>query len=261
MAFTPRWKENPLCKLKPKDGVLVDQDDWTTWTLPSTYKFNVMEYPWFIPASESLILVNDKFNYFVFHPTPEILTDTTFKKAVITYLSAHCMIFTQIAQNTNPASDAKYLANYVQITSALHCIQSQLSDACSEFMQSIFTEEALHKHPLKAMCVWKRMSDSVFKVLPKDSRECMANLQKHVMHIPAWELSDLDVYVKRMEVLLQDLLRAGHTKLITDYCIVANLLKFFTVIPSDAPHCVGRLGVCSAHLESRSCQEQQPDVA
>eukprot|EP00961_Rhodomonas_salina_P262892 3552597-Rhodomonas_salina.1 len=64
-----------------------------------------MEYPWFIPASksESLILVNDKFNYFVAHPTPDVLTNTTFKKAVITYLSAHCMIFTLIAQNTNPA--------------------------------------------------------------------------------------------------------------------------------------------------------------
>eukprot|EP00961_Rhodomonas_salina_P165920 2235648-Rhodomonas_salina.1 len=65
-----------------------------------------MEYPWFIPASESLILVNDKYNYFVAHPTPDVLTDATFKKAVITYLSAHCMIFTPIAQNTNPASDA-----------------------------------------------------------------------------------------------------------------------------------------------------------
>eukprot|EP00961_Rhodomonas_salina_P210267 2839046-Rhodomonas_salina.1 len=215
MAFAPRWKENPLRKLEPKDGMLVDLDDWKTWTLPLTDKFDVMEYPWFIPASESLILVNDKFNYFVSHPTPDVLTDNTFKKA-----------------------DAKYLANYyVQITSALRGIQSQLSDACSESMQSIFTEEALHKHPLKAMRVWKRMSDSVFKVLPKDSGECMVNLnlQKHAMHIPAWELSDLDAYVKHMEVR-QDLLHAGHTELITCDCIVANLLKSLTVIPSDAPH-------------------------
>eukprot|EP00961_Rhodomonas_salina_P106708 1437130-Rhodomonas_salina.1 len=103
-------------------------------------------------------------------------------------------------------------------------------------MQSIFTEEELHKHPRKAMRVWKRMSDSVFKVLPKASGECMVNLQKHAMHIPAWELSDLDAYVKRMEVLSQDLLRAGHTELIAYDCIVANLLKCLTVVPSDAPH-------------------------
>eukprot|EP00961_Rhodomonas_salina_P239788 3239261-Rhodomonas_salina.1 len=64
----------------------------------------------------------------------------------------------------------------------------------------------------------------------------MANLQKHAMHIPAWELSDLDAYVKCMEVLSQDLLRAGHTELIADDCIVANLLKSLTVVPSDAPH-------------------------
>eukprot|EP00961_Rhodomonas_salina_P175490 2366860-Rhodomonas_salina.1 len=64
----------------------------------------------------------------------------------------------------------------------------------------------------------------------------MANLQKHAMHIPAWELSDLDAYVKHMEVLRQDLLCSGHTELITDYCIVANLLKSLTVVLSDAPH-------------------------
>eukprot|EP00961_Rhodomonas_salina_P015734 211260-Rhodomonas_salina.1 len=73
-------------------------------------------------------------------------------------------------------------------------------------MKAIFTEEALHKHPLKAMRVWKRMSNSVFKILLKDRGDYLSNLQTHARYIDVWELDDLDAYLKRMEVLRQDLL-------------------------------------------------------
>eukprot|EP00961_Rhodomonas_salina_P144115 1940089-Rhodomonas_salina.1 len=103
-------------------------------------------------------------------------------------------------------------------------------------MEAIFTEEALHKHPLKAMRVWKCMSNSVFKILPKDSCDYLSNLQTHARYIDAWELDYLDAYLKRMEVLPQDLLRSGHTEDIADDCIVCNLLKVILAIPLEAPH-------------------------
>eukprot|EP00961_Rhodomonas_salina_P071204 956452-Rhodomonas_salina.1 len=114
MVSAPRWKDNPLRKLEPKDGVLVNREDWTTWTLPSIDKFDVMEFSLFIEASENLILVNDKFYYFVAHPTPDVLTDVPFKKAVSTYCTAYGMFFTPAAQNVNPASSANFAANYNQ---------------------------------------------------------------------------------------------------------------------------------------------------
>eukprot|EP00961_Rhodomonas_salina_P241744 3265731-Rhodomonas_salina.1 len=73
-----------------------------------------MEFSWFIEASENLILVNNKFNYFVAHPTPDVLTNAPFKKAVITYCAAYGMSFTPAAQNMNPASNANFAANYIQ---------------------------------------------------------------------------------------------------------------------------------------------------
>eukprot|EP00961_Rhodomonas_salina_P063462 852648-Rhodomonas_salina.1 len=39
-----------------------------------------------------------------------------------------------------------------------------------------------------------------------------------------------------MEVLRQDLLRAGHTEAIADACIVTKLLKTLVSTPDAAPH-------------------------
>eukprot|EP00961_Rhodomonas_salina_P131282 1766732-Rhodomonas_salina.1 len=88
-----------------------------------------MDYEFFVGAAEALILVNKKFNYFVNHPTPDVQASPAFQKVVITYLVAHWLVFPIVADNTNPADNAKYASNYVVISRIMKGIQSQLSDA------------------------------------------------------------------------------------------------------------------------------------
>eukprot|EP00961_Rhodomonas_salina_P274551 3709345-Rhodomonas_salina.1 len=64
----------------------------------------------------------------------------------------------------------------------------------------------------------------------------MTALQHHAGHFDGWELEDIDAWMKRLETLSQDLLLSGHTKVITDDCIVNNLLNVLKNIPVDAPY-------------------------
>eukprot|EP00961_Rhodomonas_salina_P261411 3532925-Rhodomonas_salina.1 len=87
MASAPRWKDFPIPKLVPSDGVLVSEsrEDMTTWKLVSGDQFWGMDSDFFISASEALILTNNKFNFFVNHQAPDDLTPgpglDAFKKA------------------------------------------------------------------------------------------------------------------------------------------------------------------------------------
>eukprot|EP00961_Rhodomonas_salina_P079600 1069564-Rhodomonas_salina.1 len=95
-----------------------------------------------------------------------------FKQAVITYLVAHGLVFPIDADNVTLAAPAKAPHNYAAITGTkmLRGIQLQLelSDSCTESMETIFSSEALEKHLLKAMHIWKCMADSLHKILTKD---------------------------------------------------------------------------------------------
>ena len=221
MASAPRWRDNSFRKFDPSDGVLATREDWTTWTLSSGDKLDAMDCEFFIPAAEALSLVNDKFDYFVNHPNPDVFTTPQFKKAVITYMVAHGFVFPIDADNINPSSDAKFLRNYNVIIKVLKAIQSQLSDSCAETFESIFTTESLDKHQLKPLRVWKRMKDSVHKVA-KDRGSYMTSLQHHAGIINSWELDDVDAWIKRTEILRQDLLRVGYAESIADDCMSAT---------------------------------------
>eukprot|EP00961_Rhodomonas_salina_P152472 2052239-Rhodomonas_salina.1 len=171
MAAAPQWRDNSFSKFDPSDCVLETQEDWTAWTLSSGNKLNTMDCEFFILAAEALWLVNDKFDYFVNHPNPDVFTTPQFKKValVITYMVAHCFVSPIAADNINPSADTKFPRNYNVIikVQVLKVIQSQLSDSCAETFESIFTTEALDKHllkPLKPLSVWKHMKDSVHKV-------------------------------------------------------------------------------------------------
>eukprot|EP00961_Rhodomonas_salina_P101628 1367200-Rhodomonas_salina.1 len=83
-----------------------------------------MEEDWFIESVENLSLVNDKFDYLVAHPTPDVLTSADFQKRMITYFVAHCLVFPIAADNINPASDGKYIRIYAQLQKRLRSIQS-----------------------------------------------------------------------------------------------------------------------------------------
>eukprot|EP00961_Rhodomonas_salina_P295520 3935535-Rhodomonas_salina.1 len=63
----------------------------------------------------------------------------------------------------------------------------------------------------------------------------MTEVQMHASHIRAWELDDLEDWIKKMEILLQDLICSGHTEAIADDCIVSNLLHSLIEVPSGSP--------------------------
>eukprot|EP00961_Rhodomonas_salina_P040735 547367-Rhodomonas_salina.1 len=50
-------------------------------------------------------------------------------------------------------------------------------------MESIFTEEAISKHPLKQLLIWKRMSSRFHQISQKDHCACMTAVQMHASHI------------------------------------------------------------------------------
>eukprot|EP00961_Rhodomonas_salina_P116339 1565673-Rhodomonas_salina.1 len=114
-------------------------------------------------------------------------------------------------------------------------IQAQLSSACIASMEMIFTTEAKDNHLLKPMSIWKRMVDSVHKI-SKDHSQYMTALQRHASNFTGWELEDINTWMKRMEMLCQDLLRSCHTEDIADDCIVNLLLNTLKSIPTDVPH-------------------------
>eukprot|EP00961_Rhodomonas_salina_P303619 3941297-Rhodomonas_salina.1 len=199
-----------------------------------------MDSDFFISASEALILTNDKFNFFVNHLAPDNLTPgpglDTFKKAVITYLVAHGLVFPINANNITPTSAAKFAANYTVSVKMMKGIQGQLSNACITSMETmIFMAKAVENHLLELMLIWKCVVDSVHKI-SKDLCLYMTALQHHTGHFNCWELEGIDTWMKRLEMLLQDLLLSGHTKAIADDCIVNNLLNALKNIPVDAPY-------------------------
>eukprot|EP00961_Rhodomonas_salina_P089178 1199234-Rhodomonas_salina.1 len=83
----------------------------------------------FISTSEALILTNNKFNFFVNHQAPDYLTPgpclDAFKKAVITYLVAHRLVFPIDANNIAPTLAGKFAANYAVIVKMMKGIQGQ----------------------------------------------------------------------------------------------------------------------------------------
>eukprot|EP00961_Rhodomonas_salina_P188944 2549371-Rhodomonas_salina.1 len=82
------------------------------------------------------------------------------------------------------------------------------------------------------------MKDSVHKVA-KDSGSYMMSLQHHAGVINSWELDDVDAWIKRTEILQQDLLHVGYAKSIADDCIVGNLnlLNALKSVPNSVQHC------------------------
>eukprot|EP00961_Rhodomonas_salina_P298143 3937829-Rhodomonas_salina.2 len=129
---------------------------------------------------------------------------------MITYLVAHGLVFPIDANNTAPTSAGKFAANYAVIVKMMKGIQGQLSNACISSMETIFMAGAVENHPLKPMRIWTRMVDSVHKI-GKDRGHYMTALQHHAGHFNCWELEDIDVWMKRLETLRQDLLLSGHT--------------------------------------------------
>mmetsp|Transcript_54986 Transcript_54986/g.112326 ORF Transcript_54986/g.112326 Transcript_54986/m.112326 type:complete len:407 (-) Transcript_54986:130-1350(-) len=233
-----RWKDNTLRKFEPKDGLLATMEDWRTWTISTLDKLDAMEDAWFVDASESLILEDEQFHFLVAHPAADVTNppDNAFKTAVVNLAVLHGIRFPTAADNTNPTQGAKLQRNFTNIISRLKAIQSQLSDSCSETMETIFIEEQREKHPLKPMRIWKRMSDSFHKVLAKDRGTYMKVVQNHAGCIPSWELDYLVDWIRKMEELRQDLLKSGHTSAVADDCIVLNLLDTIVEMPTEAPH-------------------------
>jgi len=197
-----------------------------------------MNEAWFVDAAESLTLVDDEFHFLVAHPVPDVISppDNAFKTAVVNLAVLHGIRFPTAADNVNPATGAKLQRNFDNIVSRLKAIQSQLSDACSKTMETIFVQEQRIKHPLKPMRVWKRMLDSFFKVQSKDRGQYMLDVQNHASRITSWELEDLSDWIASMEEYRQDLLKAGGTDDLADDCIVNNLLETLVAIPASAPH-------------------------
>ena len=232
-ADIPRWKDNQLKIFKPESDILPTREEWHVWTLSSAPKFNAMDYEFFIPAAEALILEDEEFHSIVNHPVRDTLTGIPFKKKVITMLVGHWLLFPIAADNTNPDSDAKYVRNYAYIVRILKGIHSQLSDACSGTFSTIFTIEQQAKHPLQPLRVWKRMTSLIYSVSAKDRGQCMTYLQQHARTVLKWDLDDIKDWVTEMEVLRQDLLTSGHNEAAADDCIVNNLL--FINIPAEAP--------------------------
>eukprot|EP00961_Rhodomonas_salina_P138168 1858875-Rhodomonas_salina.1 len=64
----------------------------------------------------------------------------------------------------------------------------------------------------------------------------MTAVQIHSSSTGAWELDDLEEWIKCMEILSQDHICSWHTKSIADYCIVSNLLHSLIDVPASAPH-------------------------
>eukprot|EP00961_Rhodomonas_salina_P281203 3799479-Rhodomonas_salina.2 len=140
-----------------------------------------MEEGWFTDSAEKLQLTNDKFDYLVLrvHPTPDLITSPAFQKAGEQLVVDSCFVFSIVAYNTNPTSSSvtKVLSNFGAIQKRLCTIQSQLSDACtvSLAMELIFIEEALAKHPLNQLHIWKCMSATFLQISSKDSDRALYN--------------------------------------------------------------------------------------
>eukprot|EP00961_Rhodomonas_salina_P217478 2938824-Rhodomonas_salina.1 len=82
------------------------------------------------------------------------------------------------------------------------------------------------------------MSSRFHQISQKDSGacQCMTAVQMHSSHIGAWELDDLEDWIKKMEILRQDLIHSGHTEAIADDCIISNLLHTLIEVPSGSAH-------------------------
>ena len=194
-------------------------------------KLNAMNEGWFKDAAESLIIIDDEFHNLVAHPAVDNVTSVAFKKKVIELALAHGWESVIAANNVLPTSPAHVPLNYAKIIVSLKGIQSQLSDTCAETFETMFVIEHQASHPLKAMRIWQRMSESIHKVMLKDRGEYMVDVQEHARCIPSWELDDLTAWIHRMEDAHQDLIKSGHTSAVTDDCIVINLLESLVSIP------------------------------
>eukprot|EP00961_Rhodomonas_salina_P205541 2774431-Rhodomonas_salina.1 len=67
-AHQRHWKDHPLKHFILKDGILPGPQEWRTWLLPTSDKFDVMLLPWFIKTAESLVFVDEEFQQIVAHP-------------------------------------------------------------------------------------------------------------------------------------------------------------------------------------------------
>eukprot|EP00961_Rhodomonas_salina_P167923 2263852-Rhodomonas_salina.1 len=100
-----------------------------------------MEEDCFIDAAEKLQLVNDKFNYLVNHPPPDLITSPAFQKKVVELAVNSSFVFCIVANNTYPASDAKFLTACSQPSVAEHAQPADLAartesdDLCSASTQ------------------------------------------------------------------------------------------------------------------------------
>eukprot|EP00961_Rhodomonas_salina_P144197 1941350-Rhodomonas_salina.1 len=95
--------------------------------------------------------MNSRVHQLLNHPVLDNTASAAFKQHVVTLCVNHSLVFPVAADNANPASPAKFLCNYNYIMKSLKLIQSQISDACSTTMETIFVREQLQCHPLKLM--------------------------------------------------------------------------------------------------------------
>eukprot|EP00961_Rhodomonas_salina_P291066 3931672-Rhodomonas_salina.2 len=97
-----------------------------------------MDSLWFIKALDTLVLVDYEFQHLLYHPVLDNVTSVAFKQHVVLMCVNHCLVFPVAADNANPASAAKFQLNLDYIVKSLKAIQSQISDACSKMMETIF---------------------------------------------------------------------------------------------------------------------------
>ena len=173
----PRWKDNAFKKFVPKDGTLPTKEEWRTWGIQVNNKLEAMGDEWFVDAAEALTLVEDEFHQLIAHPVPDVFLPTpnaAFKVAVVNIAVLHGILFPVAADNVNPTAPvAKLNSNYANIIARVKAINSQLSDTCSEAMETIFLTERCIRHPVKGMLIWKRITDSFHKILVKDRGKLM----------------------------------------------------------------------------------------
>ena len=153
-ASVPHWKDHKLKDLARKEGTVskkLTKEDWNRFENSAVDSFDAMNYDWFVPAAESLVLDGDVFDQIAAPPALDVFTSAIFRKAVVRICVAEGLIFPIAAHNVNPSSDPRYAANYDYIILQLRSIQSQLSTRCSDTMDTVFTVEARTRHPLKAM--------------------------------------------------------------------------------------------------------------
>ena len=108
MSVPGKWKENALRKFSPKDNVLATPEEWRTWVLPTSDKFDIMGYTFFMKVADALILEDEEFHQIVAHPIQDSFTTPAFKVAVINLVVNNSTdFFPDPNDNVNPAVGVK----------------------------------------------------------------------------------------------------------------------------------------------------------